>query len=239
MVLQPVTLEGVPLVSIEHFSGTGALGLTYANHLDWGSDKIEGGEEEWALRWYGLHGDWDLQLLAHHNDAEGHALGGGFSWVGGEALELHGSLLRQQRGGFFHEDASSKVLLGMSWAWRSGHSLLAEYWHDGTALTHAQWLQIDSLPAAQGGGERPDNLLQDNLFLRLGYDGDNYDPAVELLHTPEDGGGALTLRLERELRRQQQFNFGLRAYFGPADAAFANLPEQWTLFASWEMAYGL
>lgn len=273
--LAEVTQEGTPIISFEHFTETGAVGLTYANHIQWNNGSPHRGDEAWALRYYGLHGNWDLQLQLHHNRDDGGSVGGGFSWVGGEAVEFHGSVISQQ----YYNDVrlnlpynapagspitrirqedGLKALVGMSWSGESGYSVMAEYWYDETALNTRQWddilALITQLPTLASDpafpiqnvsalidqtlkSERPTNLLQDNLFLRLSYNGDSYDPAIELLYAPEARGGSVTLRLQHEYSNQQ-LNFGVRQLFGPGDSLFAKLPEQRALFAAWEFAYG-
>ena len=273
--LAEVTQEGIPILSFEHFTETGAVGLTYANHIEWNNSAPHRGDEEWALRYFGLHGEWDLQLQLHHNRDEGGSIGGGFSWVGGEAVEFHGSVVIQQYYNDFplelpysspsssvitniRQEGGLKALIGMGWTWESGYSVMAEYWYDETALNIHQWDDILSLitqlPALASdpafplqnvstlidqtlNEERPANLLEENLFVRLSYDGDSYDPAIELLYAPRAQGGSVTLRLQHEYSNKQ-FDIGVRQLFGPGDSLYANLPEQRTLFAAWEFAYG-
>jgi len=273
--LAEVTQEGIPIISFEHFTEMGAVGLTYANHIEWSDGAPYRGDEAWALRYFGLHGNWDIQLQLHHNRDEGDSVGAGFSWVGGEATEFHGSLVTQQ---YYNDvlldlpysgssssvmsnirqEGGLKALVGMTRTWESGYSIMAEYWYDETGFTTSQWDDILSLitqlPTLAGdptfpiqsvstlidqtlNTDRPANLLEDNLFVRLSYDGDNYDPAIELLYAPKARGGSATLRLQREYSNQQ-LTMGIRQLFGPSNSLYANLPEQRTLFASWEIAYG-
>ena len=78
------------------------------------------------------------------------------------------------------------------------------------------------------------SLQRSNLFLRLAWDHEGWQPALELLHHPADGGHMLTASLRYQGDRVR-LQGGLRSAGGPEGAVLAQLPyrQQAYLQSSW------
>jgi hypothetical protein len=147
-----------------------------------------------------------------------------------------------------------KALLGASWTTRSGWSMLGEAWYDEQAYTRQEWESLIALSGKQlallGQAGLPDgaifsniaassrylqvrNLLRWNSLLRIAYEGERIKPSLDLLYTPEDNGHVLTFNLGYE-HDTHRFDFALRRYGGPADAAYRQLPERWLALLAWQ-----
>lgn len=134
-------------------------------------------------------------------------------------------------------------------------SLLAEAWHDDTALTDAQWSAWSArnqalpqwlahgMPAAAVAGSLAlqgkafgvaNNLRQDNVFLRLSWQHERWQPALDVLYTPADQGVITTVSV-LWTGEQVKLEAGLRAHSGPQDAIARQLPvqRQSYLVATW------
>lgn len=152
-----------------------------------------------------------------------------------------------------------KMLLGATLTSESGLSLLGEAWYDSSAYTAAEWRAASDLtrrhsallgqagiPAtAVNGGlayglryfERP-NLLRKNLLLRLSHrsEGESWEPALDVLYTPEDGGRVVSASLGHEADRYR-IDAGLRLYGGRADSAYRLLPEKRVAYVALQVAF--
>ena len=261
--LSAVTLEGVSMLSVEHFTERGSVGLLHASPDD----------PQWAVKGYGQRGEIDLQWLLHHDQARQTSAALGFSWVGGLSTELHGALrLQGQYPGTPHYDYNSvtqtvteqatteqggvAALLGMHWSHPAGVTLLSEYWVDRMSLSNHDWDSIIADRAWLNGGGAVNsanaaamaslgsrlnhalsqtNLKRENLFLRLSHEGGWADTALELLLHPEDGGHSVTLRMERELFQNQRFSFALRQFNGDGQSVMGNIGDQRQLLMQWEV----
>jgi hypothetical protein len=149
----------------------------------------------------------------------------------------------------------TQLLLGGTWTHESQLSLLAEAWWDGSATSDAQWQawsernrQLSSLaglgaPAAAVAGNlawqaqalgTAANLQRRNLYLRLGWEHEGWQPTLDLLYHPFDGGRMVTAALLWKGDRVQ-WQAGLRVNGGPRDALLAQLPtrQQAHLSATW------
>jgi hypothetical protein len=275
--LRSVVVEGVPLISVERFSETGNAGLIYVNHLQVNEDSTTSGDEEWAIKGYKLIGDTDLQWLVHYDQQRQTSAAAGFSWVGDEAVELHASmrlqgeyeslptynydLITQTAIETSHKDSNGLVaLLGLTWTFRNGTSVIAEYWRDTMAPDQAFWdsvisdlhyiksggvvnaqnaAQIASLNQRIDYGYSRSNFVQNNLFVRCSYDGQWADPSVDILYHPDDQGYAITLRAEREFSQSQRLGFGIRQLGGGSDTLMGNVGESQQVYISWEYSHGL
>lgn len=141
---------------------------------------------------------------------------------------------------------AGQVAAGASWTGTSGVGVMAEAWYDGTAYSRAEWRDLAALAARQqarlGAPGLPDgavrgnlawnlryferpNLVRDNLLLRVSYDGDAWDAALDALFTPSDGGSVLTATLTRQFDRLR-WDLGVRRYAGPGDSAYGLLPDR-------------
>ncbi|MDR3367636.1 hypothetical protein [Rhodoferax sp.] len=136
-------------------------------------------------------------------------------------------------------------LLGGTWTNESQLSLLFEAWWDGSAPSDAQWQtwsarnrQLSSLAdlgasAAVAGNlawqtqilGTDTNLQRRNLYLRLSWDHEGWQPTLDLLYHPLDGGRMVTAALLYKGNRVQ-VQGGLRQYGGPAQSVLAQLPTR-------------
>jgi hypothetical protein len=257
------TLEGRPLLMAEHFDADSAWSLVWVNPTQ---DRSEVGAQEAALaaRIYWRTGAVDWHGFARQGEHTGTSVGAAASWVASDALELHASLR-----GYQHADSSlstatgsslassspwratlsdagQQVLIGGTWTSASQVSLLVEAWHDGTALTDAQWNAwtqrnqslplwlARGVPAAAVAGNLAwqgkafsvaNNLRQDNLFARLSWQFDRWQTALDVLYTPADQGTIATASLVWT-GEHVTLEAGLRAHGGPQDAVPRQLPVQ-------------
>ncbi len=230
--------------SLRYFHGGEALDLMALLHHDAARDAVVGVGLAWVVddAW-AVHAELTRQQRYTRLDVPG--LG---ALAAGEQVQT------QER------ENGTKALIGGQWSSAEGWTLIGEYWWDESAPTHASWRHsLDLITLAQqapqqlpagstsaladltqalGTLNQAASLQPHNLFLRLAYDGERWDPALELLIHPEDGGLATTLRLGRELGSAQRLEFGWRHLDGPADALFANLAERDRLYLDWQTALG-
>lgn len=150
---------------------------------------------------------------------------------------------------------TAQVLVGGSWTTAEQLSLLAEAWWDGTALSNAQWSQWGThnrtLAAMAGSGppasavagnlawqgsafSAAGNLRRSNLYARLSWTWEQWQPALDVLVTPADRGRIVTASLVWQGDRAK-LEAGWRHYGGPAGAVLAQLPtrRQATLVGTW------
>jgi hypothetical protein len=140
----------------------------------------------------------------------------------------------------------TQLLVGGTWTNESQVSLLAEAWWDGSAASDAQWdawsqrnRQLGALaglgaPAGAVAGNLAwqadgfgvsSNLRRSNVFVRLSWQNGAWQPALDLLYTPADGGRSVTGSLTWQGDRWQ-VQGGWRVYGGPSDAVMAQLPSR-------------
>ncbi len=141
----------------------------------------------------------------------------------------------------------TKALMGFTWTGVSGVSVLGEAWYDPSAYSANEWREVIDLArrqaallgtpgipdsAVQGNiaystryFDRP-NLLRKNLLWRLSHrqEGGSFEPALDFLYTPEDGGRVVTISFGYEGNRYR-IDAGLRAFGGKRDSAYRSLPE--------------
>ena len=268
--LAPATLEGRPLLMLEHFTATTAYSLVWVNPT---KPRAATGANEPALaaRVYLQAGEVDWHGFARHGANTGTSLGAAASWVASDALELHASVRHFQRSdglawssaagassgallpvnpwGQLTSGSGHQVLIGGTWTAENQLSLLAEAWHDGTALPRAAWQQWASRNQALGalaGQGAPVNavagnlawqgsafsasgastsLHRQNLYARLSWTHDGWQPAIDVLYHPADGGRMVTASLVWQGDRVK-VEGGLRVNAGPADAVVKLLPVQ-------------
>jgi hypothetical protein len=256
------TPEGRPLLQLDRFDADTAWTVVWVNPTRQGSPPAqERGARESALaaRVYRHAGaaDWHGFLrIGQHSRA---SVGAALARVATNSLELHASARLAQRHDGWALDASaggqpvavnpwslttqggaSQWLLGLNWTGAQQLGLLAEIWHDGTALSDDgwdRWTQRNrALPAAAAPREAvagnlawqaapwtAANLRRDNLFLRMSWQHDAWQPAVDLLFTPADRGRTATASLAWQGDRWR-LEGGLRQYGGPDKAVLAQLP---------------
>ena len=141
---------------------------------------------------------------------------------------------------------ATQLLVGGTWTNAEQLSILAEAWWDGTALSDAQWndwnvrnrqlaAQVRTpAPAGAVAGNlawqasafgASSNLHRTNLFMRVSWTLDKWQPALDILYTPADAGRTVTASLGWQGDRVR-VDAGLRLYGGPGDAVFAQLPAR-------------
>lgn len=147
---------------------------------------------------------------------------------------------------------ASQALVGGTWTSADQWSVLVEAWWDGTALSDTQWdawnarnAQLAALigtpaPAGAIGGNlawqanafsASASLRRANLFGRVSWKHEHWEPALDVLYTPADRGSVVTASLGWQGDRVR-IDAGWRHHAGPADAVLAQLPSRSTAYAS-------
>jgi len=147
---------------------------------------------------------------------------------------------------------TGQALIGGTWTNEDQLSLLAEAWWDGTALSDAQWDAWSArnrglaafigtpAPASAVAGNlawqtsafnASTNLRRSNLFARLSWQHDKWQPALDVLFTPSDRGRIVTGSVGWQGDRVR-IDVGARFYGGPADALLAQLPTRRVAYAA-------
>lgn len=117
-----------------------------------------------GARYYQRVGDWELQGLVHHDGQLQHRLGFTAAVVATEALELHTSLLWQQR--YITSDvhptaftaahfelpvqarwqrSAWQAVVGLNYTTQAQLNWILEYWYDGRTPTDTSWQQLSQL----------------------------------------------------------------------------------------------
>ncbi|MBL8316708.1 MAG: hypothetical protein JNK55_23495 [Rubrivivax sp.] len=153
--------------------------------------------------------------------------------------------------------AVRQALIGGTWTHASNQSLLVEAWWDGAALSAAQWDQwrrrngglrewaATPAPAEAVAGNlawqgqaftaRP-NLQRRNLYLRWSATHEAWQPALDVLWHPADGGQLWTATLGWQGDRWR-VEAGWRQTAGPAEAVLMQVPTRRTAYASASWAF--
>ena len=150
---------------------------------------------------------------------------------------------------------TTQALIGGTWTNENQFSVLLEAWWDGTALSSGQWKDWRSrnqalgamaqhgAPASAVAGNlawqsaafgASSSQQRDNVYARLSWDIEAWQPSLDLLYHPADGGLMLTTALLWKGDRVQ-VQGGVRFNAGPEDAILMQLPtrRQAYLLASW------
>lgn len=175
------TLEGRPLLQLEHFGSDQSSSLVWVNpqRLQHSLADAPGADESaLALRHYRRFGAADGFAFVRHGRHTGSSLGAAGAWVASDSLALHASLRWLQRHAAWASDgltagtllaaspwhstlqgAARQALLGLTWTGQARQSLLAEAWYDGSALPPAGWRSwatrnaaLTALPAGAAPG---------------------------------------------------------------------------------------
>ena len=151
--------------------------------------------------------------------------------------------------------STALALVGGTWTHTSQLSVLLEAWWDGTALSPDQWTRWrqrnQSLQQLATGGAPlgavagnlawqsdafgvSSSLHRSNVYTRISWDIDAWQPAIDLLYHPTDAGLMLTASLQWKGDRMQ-VQGGVRINSGPDDAVLTQLPVQRQAYvlASW------
>jgi hypothetical protein len=142
--------------------------------------------------------------------------------------------------------AGQQWLIGGTWTHESQIGVMVEAWHDDTALTDAQWgdwtLRNQALPLwlnrrvpapAVAGNlawqshafSASSNLRQDNVFVRISWQHERWQPALDVLYTPADQGHMVTASVLWSADHIK-LEAGLRVNGGPDSAIVRQLPVQ-------------
>lgn len=171
-------LEGVPMLAWETFDADSAVTVVLSNPGR-GKAAQPRGDASAAARYYRHRGTRDEYAVLRVSERNGVEGGVSFSDVRNDALELHGSILFQQRHDTWtgarwqQHGGGGKALAGMTWTTESKFMLVAEAWLDRTAL-----------PAQQR-----------NLMLRGSQDEGDVDVAADVLWQPQSGSKISTVSL--------------------------------------------
>ncbi len=151
-----------------------------------------------------------------------------------------------------------QALLGFTNSFTGGISWSLEFWYDDEAYTAREWSDLIGLTRRQRALEgRPGvpraavlgnvgfssvyfnsrNLERENAFLRVSYTGDHWEPALEGLYTPEDGGWTTTARLTYQGNRFR-FQARLRRFGGAEGSAYRALPTSGSLLLGLAWSFG-
>lgn len=193
-----------------------------------------------------------LRGFAHHDTLAATGLDAGASMVPGVPATplLNANPWQAALGG-----GGGQVLFGGTWTNESQVSLLAEAWYDGTALSASQWqnwaARNQALPGWRALGapagavagnlawqasafNASQSLRRQNVYLRLSWTHDAWQPALDVLWHPEDGGRMWTASLVWQGDRVK-LEGGLRVNGGPTTAVLRQLPvqRQGYAMASW------
>ena len=139
-----------------------------------------------------------------------------------------------------------QLLVGGSWTHESQIGLMVEAWHDDTALSDAQWSHWTArnqalplwlnrrIPASAVAGNlawqgnafgASSNLRQDNVFVRLSWQHERWQTALDVLYHPADQGRITTASVQWGGDRIK-LEAGFRTYDGPQSAIARQLPVQ-------------
>jgi len=267
------TLEGIPYLSWEKFSGNSAWMLIYANPAQ-GKGEAAKNDESLALKYYLRDGTTDWHAVARLSERHHVETGAAVSSVPLESLELHGSLLYQTRYEQLYNaligtsgsplsngdpmisharEHGVKALAGFTLTGDSGFSLLGEAWYDAAAYSAADWRVLHDLTSKQvallGQGvsvtavsgniayslryfDRP-NLLKENLLLRLSHrrEGGEWEPALDILCTPADGGLTATASITY-FGNHFRMDGGIRQFGGASGSAYRMIPEERIIYCA-------
>ena len=142
-----------------------------------------------------------------------------------------------------------QALAGTQWTGENKVSVLGEIWYDGTAPSDSDWDAWQARNASiqqfvfapqqaragnlawQAQGLSRQNLRRVSMLGRVAYTGGTWQPALDALYNPADGGSTLTASLGWQ-GDQLRIDAGLRGYFGPHSALLRQLPDRAIAYAA-------
>jgi len=184
--IEPLDLEGAPMIMAERFDAYSSLTMAIVNHASYDGMAPRAGIYEGAAKYFTKAGNLDLHMALYANENEKMSFGAGMAAVTGEHLETHASFrflpsyfkkaiwsaspagsAQDER----HENGL-QALAGASWTWANGWTILGEMWHDSAAYSLREWNAIysfagrlNSLPTGNGAeGAYPGISAAKNLF---------------------------------------------------------------------------
>jgi len=150
-----------------------------------------------------------------------------------------------------------KIIVGTHINFANRLSVLLEAWHDDSAYNKKEWQRLfpllqrqRALLSSSSFSEQavygniaysrrllqPQNILEDNILVRLAYSGENLYSSLELLYTPQDQGNVITYKISFS-DNNQQVGIGLRSFAGPEDSVYRQLPQDFQFFLNWQRAF--
>lgn len=184
--LNPVTLEGIPMLAWEAFDADRALTVVLSNpgRSREGQPRDDGSLAVRLYRQDGARDEYAVLRASSRNGIEG---GLSFSQVATPELELHGSVLLQQRHDVWRtsrgapphwqrsagNNGGGKALAGFTWTNEAKFSVLGEAWLDRTASA----------------------LQQRNILLRAAQNSGDFDVSADILWQPENGSKTASVAL--------------------------------------------
>lgn len=150
-----------------------------------------------------------------------------------------------------------KVLLGFNMTWASGLTGFFEIWHDESGYTRKEWNELRTLTQAQHAARQLNvtqaarttingniaasnqffaqrSLMEDNLVMSLGYDGEKTSPRLDVQISLLDKGTVLSLGAMTELSDRHRVSYGVRIFGGDKNSAYRAMPIDKQAYASWE-----
>ncbi|OFX20817.1 MAG: hypothetical protein A2V77_04345 [Anaeromyxobacter sp. RBG_16_69_14] len=149
------------------------------------------------------------------------------------------------------------ALLGFTLTPGLGLSVVGEAWLDPAGGTAGEWSALGALaerqrallgdPAVPSAAvlanlawelrafDRP-SLLRENLFLRVSWKKDRFEPTADVLYTPADGGFVATAAVAYQGERTR-LDGGLRLFGGRAGSAYRLFPESAILYAALQVFF--
>lgn len=152
-----------------------------------------------------------------------------------------------------------QALIGATWTAENKLSLMAEWWYDSTAASNAQWdawnarnrqlvqAWVPGAPEALRRGVAGNlgwqaqafgtpSLRRNNVFARVAWDHEGWQPSLDLLYMPADRGRVLTAALGWQGDRVR-LDAGVRGNGGPGDSVVAQLPVKRTAYVAGTWAF--
>jgi hypothetical protein len=152
-----------------------------------------------------------------------------------------------------------QALVGATWTAQNKLSLMTEWWYDSSAASNAQWrawharnrqLAQTLFPGAPDGLRRAvagnlgwqaqafggQSLRRNNVFLRLAWDHEGWQPSLDVLYHPADRGRVLTAALGWQGNRMR-LDAGVRVNGGPDESVAAQLPVKRTAYLAGAWAF--
>jgi hypothetical protein len=204
--INPVTLEGVPMLAWEAFDADRALTVVLSNPGRSRQDQPRD-DGSLAVRLYRQHGARDEYAVLRISSRNGVEGGVSFSQVASPEFELHGSVLLQQRHDVWlvsrtaaphwqrsaGNNGGGKALAGFTWTNEAKFSVLGEAWLDRTASAQQQ----------------------QNLLLRAAQDSGDFDVSADVLWQPQNGSKIASVGVSWK-PGPWLFSAGVRRYGGIA-----------------------
>jgi len=133
--LNPLALEGIPMLAWEHFNADSATTIAWANpgRGQAANPNSQRNDEAVAIRQYRQRGARDEYAVLRFSRRNGMEAGVSFSQVASDGIELHASILLQQR-----PARGGKALAGFTWTTESKFSVMGEAWTDRSAMPGQQ-----------------------------------------------------------------------------------------------------